>query len=136
MRTPMILPDAFAGPAAGVVAAFREHEGWAAGGDRDLVMPQFEVIREMLSGLETLTAAGQRHSIGKILAFIRTRLRESGPLLSGRNRETVGELLDQLTRESARPWPDLRDVRERTESLIALLPSTGAPASTVARIRE
>jgi hypothetical protein len=103
---------------------------------RGSIVQQFEVIREMLSSLETLTAAGQSHSIGKILAFIRARLRESDPLLGRSNRETVGDLLDQLAHEAGRPWPNLGDVRKRTECLLALLPRAAAPVSTGARITE
>lgn len=142
MSTSIVWTGDFTSRVAGSAAAFPEPQGSAGGGggrrrERGLVVQQFEVIGEMLSGLETLTAAGQRHSIGKILAFIRARLRELDPLLGRRNRETVGDLLDQLEHEAGRPWPNLADVRQRTESLLALLPRHAAqPASTVAGIPE
>jgi hypothetical protein len=80
-----------------------------------------EVIREILGSLETLTAAGQRHSMGKVVAFIREQLERSPVAMNARNRETVAMMLERLTHESSRPWLDVVAVRERTEALLALV---------------
>lgn len=127
------MSEYFNSRAASMLAGFPQTQA-GAGGNRGLVMQQFEVIHEMLSGLETLTAAGQRHSIGKILAFIQARLGESGLMSSRRNRDTVGQLLGQLGHEVDSPWPNIREVRQRTECLIALLSNTAAPASSASTI--
>ncbi len=96
-----------------------------AGGDSNgparSVLRDCEVIREILGSLETLTAAGQRHSMGKVVAFIREQLERSPVAMNARNRETVAMMLERLTHESSRPWLDVVAVRERTEALLALV---------------
>ncbi|HLK89759.1 MAG TPA: hypothetical protein VKZ18_07690 [Polyangia bacterium] len=78
------------------------------------------VAREMLVTLETLTNAGQRHLMAKVVTFIEGQVAEA-PAARGRQRATAAQLLAQLKRESDRPFPEVAAFRSRAEGLIGLL---------------
>jgi hypothetical protein len=95
-----------------------------ASGDRALLRNQLRVIQEMLADLEEQTAVGRRHTMEKVIGVLRDqigrRLFRTGP----RNGRMLSHLVDQLAHEASRPWPELREFRDRAEPLVALLMAT------------
>jgi hypothetical protein len=79
------------------------------------------LIREMLSTLETLTVAGQRHTMGKIAGFLTETIERPGPAVSLRTRSAAGELLTRMAHESERLSPDVGSFCWAAESLLVLL---------------
>jgi hypothetical protein len=75
----------------------------------------------MLSTLETLTVAGQRHTMGKIAAFLAETIERPGPSVSLRTRSASRELLSWLSRESERLSPDVGRFCWAAQSLLGLL---------------
>jgi hypothetical protein len=78
------------------------------------------VAREMISTLETLTDAGRRHFMAKVVVFIEGQVAAAGEVSEGR-RDAALQSLEQLKRESARPLPDVTTFRNRAADLIGLL---------------
>jgi hypothetical protein len=78
----------------------------------------------MIATLETLTDAGQRHLMTKVVALIEGHLAAAGP---ARERQTNAEvqLLGQLQRECERPSPGIAAFRDHAERLIALVARLG-----------
>lgn len=83
--------------------------------------PEIGVVREMLSTLDKLTAAGQQYVMCKVIAFLRDQVARARGGVSQRNQRALAELLEQLTRESERRWPDPIGFSHRAESLVVLL---------------
>ncbi len=82
---------------------------------------QLEVITEMLDSMDTLTIAGQRHTMGKVVEFIKDQMAHA-PLPFGlRNQQMLAELLRQLRDESQRLSPDVLTFTRGAKSLVALL---------------
>ena len=79
------------------------------------------LIREMLSTLETLTVAGQRHTMGKIAGFLSETVERPGPTVSLRARSAARELLSRLAHESERLSPDVGSFCWAAEGLLRLL---------------
>jgi hypothetical protein len=79
------------------------------------------LIREMLSTLETLTVAGQRHTMGKITGFLSETVDRLGPAVSLRTRSATGALLTRMAHESERLSPDVGSFCWAAESLLGLL---------------
>jgi hypothetical protein len=86
-----------------------------------LLARQLPVIHEMLGTLDTLTIAGQRHVMEKVVSFVDTKTRATGARMNDRNRATLFELLTQLRQESQRRVPDPLRFTHHAESLITLL---------------
>ena len=86
---------------------------------------EIAVIREMLATFESLTVAGQRHVMEKVVSFVDARARGAAGRMSHRNRVTLSELLTQLQKESQRMMPDPCGFARRAENLIALLDAVG-----------
>jgi hypothetical protein len=86
----------------------------------DTSSSRLAVAREMLVTLETLTNAGQRHLMAKVVTFIEGQVGES-PAARDRQRATAAQMLVQLRRESDRPFPEVAAFRSRAEGLIKLL---------------
>ena len=86
-----------------------------------LLVQQLPVIREMLGTLDTLTIAGQRHVMQKVVDFVDTKTRVVAARMSHRNRATLFDLLTQLGKESERLVPDSARFARQAESLITLL---------------
>ena len=93
--------------------------------NRSIDRPTLSVIREMVGTLDTLTIAGQRHVMDKVVAFVDEQVRHATPRVSKRNRATLGEVMTQLRSESDRVFPDSARFAQRAESLIRLLGSIG-----------
>jgi hypothetical protein len=81
------------------------------------------IAGEMVGTLETLTNAGQRHLMAKVVTFIEGHLATAVP--GARERQRAAALLTQLKRESERPSPDVAAFRGHADTLIALLPPLG-----------
>jgi hypothetical protein len=82
---------------------------------------QAATIREMLSRLDTLTMAGQRHSMSKIVAFVGSHVRRTLRQVGTRNGRTLVELIERLQGESERSLPDIAIFSRRAEDLLVLL---------------
>ena len=78
-------------------------------------------IRQMLASLDTLTIAGQRHLMAKVLAFVDGQVQRVIHHAGPRNRGMLLEQLAVLRRESDRQLPSVATFGERAESLLALL---------------
>jgi len=79
------------------------------------------VIREMLVMLDSLTIAGQRHLMEKVVHFVEEQVPRLSASVSRRNHAAVGTILDGLRRESDRLVPDVAVFSQGAESLLALL---------------
>jgi hypothetical protein len=85
---------------------------------------QLRVVQEMITDMATQTVAGQRHTMEKIVAFLRSRVAECTVSSAPRNERQFLQMVDQLKREAERQVPDVRLFAERTDALIALLSAT------------
>jgi hypothetical protein len=83
------------------------------------------VAREMLATLETLTNAGQRHLMEKIVALIEGHVVATALRARERRRGAALQLSTLLKRESERRSPRAAAFRGYAERLIALLTPLG-----------
>jgi len=81
------------------------------------------LVREMLARLDTLTAAGQRDVMGRVIALLATEQGEARGLGHG-NRRTFCEQLERLRHEADRLWPDAASFCKRAENLISMIDPT------------
>ena len=79
------------------------------------------VIREMLLMLDSLTIAGQRHLMEKVVHFVRDQLPKVAARFGRRNLSGIEALVKQLQRESDRLVPDVSAFSRGAEALLALL---------------
>ena len=79
-----------------------------------------ETVREMVRSLETLTGAGQRHTMGKVVDFIAAEIRGREARSDGRAR-LLARTVDRIASEPARLAPAVRPFSRRAEVLLALL---------------
>jgi hypothetical protein len=79
------------------------------------------VIREMLVMLDSLTIAGQRHLMEKVVHFVEEQIPRLATAVSRRNHAAVATILDGLRHESDRLVPDVAAFSQGAESLLALL---------------
>lgn len=84
------------------------------------------IIREIVSDLETLTLAGQRLTMVKVVELIQDRVRELAPFVGPRNGQAIQELVERLGHEADHRYPDVAVFTNGAESLLALLGSLGA----------
>jgi len=82
---------------------------------------QLAVAREMIASLHTLTPAGQLHMMGKILALLRKYAAPSRGAGGDRNQHTLTDLVERLSADSGRLWPDASRFSRCAESLVGLL---------------
>jgi len=98
------------------------HNGWCD--DYASLSQQLSVIQEMICTFDTLTTAGQRYNMSKIVAFGRDQVARACDRLSRRHRSALAHLLEKLDRESVRSLPDTLRFGERVERLVGVLAST------------
>lgn len=79
-------------------------------------------IREMIGRLDSLTIAGQRHVMDKVVTALRAEITQAART-SERNRRAVVDHLGLLAAQSEGSWPDVRGFSLRAENLVALLSS-------------
>lgn len=84
---------------------------------------QAGTIREMLGILETLTTAGQRHSMNKIVDFLAKHVLAARCDLGRRNKEALMRLIGALRAESERFLPEPTLFSHQTKSILALMGS-------------
>lgn len=82
-------------------------------------------IREMLTMLEALTAAGQPHSMSKIVDVVGAHVRHAVDRVGARNASALAELIAWLQHESERGLPDVASFCRRAEDLLTLLVAVG-----------
>ena len=81
---------------------------------------QIWILEEMLQTMESLTVAGQRHNMEKVLACLR-RIGGRAASLSPRNNQTVVLLLEQLSDQIRLAMPDVGEFAVRARAVAALL---------------
>ena len=79
------------------------------------------VIREMLLMLDSLTIAGQRHLMEKVVHFVEDQLPRVTAGVGRRNLSGIEAIVKQLRRESDRLVPDVSAFSRGAESVLALL---------------
>jgi uncharacterized protein YigA (DUF484 family) len=95
---------------------------------KSLFQRQLRVIHEMIDDLDSQIAAGQRHTMEKVAAFLRSHTGQTAFAATPRNGRELSQMVDQLEREARRQVPDVRLFGDRAKVLVALL-SVTAPAS-------
>ena len=117
--TPTFPSDQRRPPIAPIDSAAAERS--ARGDDSSSFSRQLAVIAGMLSTLDTLTNAGQRHMMNKVVSFLKEQTGRVGRRLSLRNQRAFADLLDHLTRDSERLLPDVCPFSHHADGLVALL---------------
>ena len=79
---------------------------------------QLPTVREMLRTLDTLTTAGQKHTMAKIVGCLRAHAAAS--IAAERGAGAAAELA-QLARHAERVYPDISTFVSRAEGLVLLL---------------
>jgi hypothetical protein len=79
-----------------------------------------DTVREMVRGLDALTGAGQRYTMGKVVDFIVTELRDRCPGSSQQAR-SLSRTVDRIATEVGRQAPAVRPFRRRAEILLSML---------------
>jgi hypothetical protein len=80
---------------------------------------ELAVIGEMLGSLDSLTNAGQQHTMAKIVSFIQSRV-SSGSIARTADRAQIAELLDRVRHEAARPLPVVDAFRDAVGRVLAV----------------
>jgi len=108
-----------------------EHLGPASsvryGEGKSLLHRQLRVIHEMIEDLDSQIAAGQRHTMEKVAAFLRSHTGQAAFAANPRNGRELSQMVDQLEREARRQAPDVRLFGDRAKVLVALLSVTAQP---------
>jgi hypothetical protein len=119
------------------VSAFVPDSDYVAGassvryGDgKSLFHRQLRVIQEMVDDLDSQIAAGQRHTMEKVAAFLRSHIGQGAFSPTPRNARELSQMIDQLEREARRQVPDIRLFGDRAKVLVALLSVTSQPPGT------
>lgn len=111
----------------GAVSSVRQGEG------KSLFHRQLRVIQEMIDDLDSQIAAGQRHTMEKVAAFLRSHIGLGAFSVNPRNGRELSQMVDQLEREARRQVPDIRLFGDRAKVLVALLSvTTPQPPGTTA----
>ncbi len=99
------------------------------GDGKSLFHRQLSVIQEMVDDLDCQIAAGQRHTMEKVAAFLRSHTGQTALGTATRNGRELSQMIDQLEREARRQVPDVRLFGDRAKVLVALLSVTAQPPS-------
>jgi uncharacterized protein YigA (DUF484 family) len=102
------------------------------GEGKSLLHRQLRVIHEMIEDLDSQIAAGQRHTMEKVAAFLRSHTGQAAFSASPRNGRELSQMVDQLDREARRQSPDVRLFGDRAKVLVALLSVTAQPPGPAA----
>ena len=95
---------------------------------KSLFQRQLRVIHEMIDDLDSQIAAGQRHTMEKVAAFLRSHTGQGAFSATPRNSRELSQMIDQLEREARRQVPDVRLFGDRAKVLVALLSVTAPPS--------
>ena len=74
--------------------------------------------------MQPQTIAGQRHTMDKVVAFLRAHVRPGALSVALWNGRQLSQLVNLLEREARRQVPDVRLFAERAEALVVLLSVT------------
>jgi hypothetical protein len=88
---------------------------------------RLDVASELVRELSTLTAAGQRFAMAKIVGVLRVPVPHN-PLATDQTNRPVGPWMDDLTQQSARVAPDVEVFSRRAMDIVALLRASINPA--------
>jgi hypothetical protein len=88
---------------------------------KSLFHRQLRVIQEMVDDMESQIAAGQRHTMEKVAAFLRSHVGQGSLPVTPRNARELSSMVDQLEREARRQVPDVQLFGDRAKVLVALL---------------
>jgi hypothetical protein len=102
------------------------------GEGKSLLHRQLRVIQEMIEDLDSQIAAGQRHTMEKVAAFLRSHTGQGAFSAAHRNGRELSQMVDQLDREARRQAPDVRLFGDRAKVLVALLSVTAQPPGPTA----
>lgn len=80
-------------------------------------------IRSMIRSIDSLTLAGQRHELGKIVGLLEHEAIDGRSLDSTARLETVESLLAALRQEARRMLPDVGSFAAHAEVLIGVMES-------------
>jgi hypothetical protein len=80
---------------------------------------QLGILAEMVAALESQTNAGQRHTMGKVVALLAADARLWG-------QREIEQTVEQLAEEARRPFPDAPGFRRGAELVISVLASDAA----------
>ena len=97
------------------------------GEGKSLFHRQLRVIQEMVDDLDSQIAAGQRHTMEKVAAFLRSHIGQGPFSATPRNGRELSQMVDQLEREARRQVPDVRLFGDRAKVLVTLLSVTATP---------
>jgi len=89
------------------------------------LVDKLATIRQMLASLDTLTIAGQRHLMTKVLAFVEDHAQRMVHRAGSCTHSALRDDLALLRHESERPLPSTAAFGERAERLLALLAPGG-----------
>jgi hypothetical protein len=89
-----------------------------------LLLRQLPVIQEMIRDLENQTGAGRRYTMEKVVAFFRQEIGRGVLAVGPRNARLLSRFVDQLMTASQHLIPDVRQFRDRAETLLSLLLAT------------
>jgi hypothetical protein len=82
---------------------------------------ELATVQQMLATLDTLTTAGQRHLMTKVVAFVEDHVPLVVERADGGKHSALHEDLALLRHESERPLPSAAAFEERAERLLARL---------------
>ena len=85
------------------------------------LVEKLTTIRQMLATLETVTIAGQRHLMTKVVAFVDGQVSRAISQAGPGNRRMLLEQLMLLKGEAGRQLPSVPVFGARAENLLALL---------------
>jgi len=71
-----------------------------------LIVGRLGIVEELLGDLETVTHAGQRYTMAKVVGLLRDEVADSEPRLSELQRRWIKRSLDELAREPDRMLPN------------------------------
>jgi hypothetical protein len=80
---------------------------------------QLATLAEMVAALESQTNAGQRHTMGKVVAVLAPQVRLWG-------QRAIEQTVEHLAEEARRPFPDAPGFRRDAERVISVLASDAA----------
>jgi hypothetical protein len=113
-RTAGELPSSNGNPS--MPAASRDRIGIRANEELRL-----DVIREMLSTMDTVPETGQRYIMTKVVGFIGKRIPPSGLALSRRNETTLMQIVERLEHEATGVVVDAERFNRHAQILLELL---------------
>jgi hypothetical protein len=82
-----------------------------------LVVGRLGIVEALLGDLETVTHAGQRYTMAKIVGLLRDEVADSGPRLPELDRRRMKRALDELAREQDRMLPDRLPFAARAQTI-------------------